>query len=212
MAKKVEKKEPARQRLLPVGRLINHSLFRKDQYNEKATPSYKVELAFDRGELDDFHNQCLDYANATWGAGAENDVIIPIKDGDEMAAKRKKDGKSGESYAGKDVIRANTIYNKMGDDDDGGIQVLNVDVSPIGPANSSEIYQGCLGIAAVTFGNYQDQATGNNAITLYLSAFQKTADGERLMTPKDYSGLFKPVGRVPADEEDETPLRRQRAG
>jgi len=212
MAKKVEKTKPAQQRLLPVGRLINHSLFRKDQYNEKATPSYKVELAFDKGELDDFHNQCLDYANETWGAGAEDDVIIPIKDGDEMAAKRQKDGKSGDAYAGKDVLRANTIYNKAGDDDDGGIQVLNVDVSPIGPANSSEIYQGCLGIAAVTFGNYQDQATGNNAITLYLSAFQKTADGERLVTPKDYSGLFKPVGRVPAAEEDETPIRRQRAG
>ena len=204
MAKKVEKKKTSvQQRLLPVGRVINHSLFRKEQFNEKATPSYKIELAFDKGELDDFHNQCLDYANETWGAGAEDSVIIPIKDGDEMAAKRKKDGKPGDAYAGKDVIRANTIYNKDGDDGDGGVQVLNVDVSPIGPANASEIYLGCLGIAAVTFGNYQDQATGNNAITLYLAAFQKTADGERLVTAKDYSGLFKPVGRVPMAEGDE---------
>ena len=203
MAKKVEKKTSVQQRLLPVGRVINHSLFRKEQFNEKATPSYKIELAFDKGELDDFYNQCLDYANETWGAGSEDAVIIPIKDGDEMAAKRKKDGKPGDAYAGKDVIRANTIYNKDGDDGDGGIQVLNVDVSPIGPANASEIYLGCLGIAAVTFGNYQDQATGNNAITLYLAAFQKTADGERLVTAKDYSGLFKPVGRVPVAEGDE---------
>ena len=203
MAKRVEKKTSVQQRLLPVGRVINHSLFRKEQFNEKATPSYKIELAFDKGELDDFHNQCLDYANETWGAGSEDAVIIPIKDGDEMAAKRKKDGKPGDAYAGKDVIRANTIYNKDGDDGDGGIQVLNVDVSPIGPANASEIYLGCLGIAAVTFGNYQDQATGNNAITLYLAAFQKTADGERLVTAKDYSGLFKPVGRVPVAEGDE---------
>ena len=204
MAKKVEKKKTSvQQRLLPVGRVINHSLFRKEQFNEKATPSYKIELAFDKGELDDFHNQCLDYANETWGAGAEDSVIIPIKDGDEMAAKRKKDGKPGDAYAGKDVIRANTIYNKDGDDGDGGVQGLNVDVSPIGPANASEIYLGCLGIAAVTFGNYQDQATGNNAITLYLAAFQKTADGERLVTAKDYSGLFKPVGRVPMAEGDE---------
>ena len=206
MAKKVEKKKTSvQQRLLPVGRVINHSLFRKEQFNEKATPSYKIELAFDKGELDDFHNQCLDYANETWGAGAEDSVIIPIKDGDEMAAKRKKDGKPGDAYAGKDVIRANTIYNKDGDDGDGGVQVLNVDVSPIGPANASEIYLGCLGIAAVTFGNYQDQATGNNAITLYLAAFQKTADGDRLVTAKDYSGLFKPVGRVPVTEGDEAP-------
>jgi hypothetical protein len=203
MAKKVEKKTSVQQRLLPVGRVINHSLFRKEQFNEKATPSYKIELAFDKGELDDFYNQCLDYANETWGAGAEDSVIIPIKDGDEMAAKRKKDGKPGDAYAGKDVIRANTIYNKDGDDGDGGVQVLNVDVSPIGPANASEIYLGCLGIAAVTFGNYQDQATGNNAITLYLAAFQKTADGDRLVTAKDYSGLFKPVGRVPMAEGDE---------
>jgi len=205
MAKRVEKKTSVQQRLLPVGRVINHSLFRKEQFNEKATPSYKIELAFDKGELDDFHNQCLDYANETWGAGSEDAVIIPIKDGDEMAAKRKKDGKPGDAYAGKDVIRANTIYNKDGDDGDGGIQVLNVDVSPIGPANASEIYLGCFGIAAVTFGNYQDQATGNNAITLYLAAFQKTADGDRLVTAKDYSGLFKPVGRVPVTEGDEAP-------
>jgi len=205
MAKRVEKKTSVQQRLLPVGRVINHSLFRKEQFNEKATPSYKIELAFDKGELDDFHNQCLDYANETWGAGSEDAVIIPIKDGDEMAAKRKKDGKPGDAYAGKDVIRANTIYNKEGDDGDGGIQVLNVDVSPIGPANASEIYLGCFGIAAVTFGNYQDQATGNNAITLYLAAFQKTADGDRLVTAKDYSGLFKPVGRAPVTEGDEAP-------
>jgi hypothetical protein len=116
MAKKVEKKTSVQQRLLPVGRVINHSLFRKEQFNEKATPSYKIELAFDKGELDDFYNQCLDYANETWGAGSEDAVIIPIKDGDEMAAKRKKDGKPGDAYAGKDVIRANTIYNKDGDE------------------------------------------------------------------------------------------------
>jgi len=212
MAKKVEKSKPARQILLPEGRLINHSLFRKERFNEKATPSYKIELAFNKGELDNFYNQCLDYANEIWGSGAEEDVIIPIKDGDEMAAKRKKDGKSGDAYEGKDVVRANTIYNVRGDDDAGGIQVLNVDVSPIGPANASEIYQGCIGIAAVTFGNYQDQATGHNAITLYLAAFQKTADGERLVTAKDYSGLFKPVGRVPTAEGDEAPIRQKRAG
>ncbi len=197
-------KEKAQVHLLPVGRLINHSLFELDQYIPKkgqpGTPSYKVELAFDKGDLDVIHNAMLDFANETWGADAEDGVVLPIKDGDAMAKKREKDGKPGDAYEGKDVLRANTIYNKHSEKGPGGIQVLNFDCSEIGPANRSEIYQGCYGIAAVTFSGWTDETTGNNAITLYLSAFQKTADGERLVTPKDHSKLFKPVGRKPAEE------------
>jgi len=214
--------------LLPKGRLINHSLFVADQYNSAAKPSYKVEIAFNPGELDAFFNKCLDHAVATWGAGADADdnLIIPIKNGDKMAEKREAAGKKGDAYRGMEVIRANTIYNKDGDEGPGGVQVINMDgKSEIGPANKSEIYNGCYVIVAVTIGVYQkegatDEDPTRNALTFYMSAVQKAGDGERLTTPKDHSSLFKPVGRPAASEggEEAAPAeeasggRRRRAG
>lgn len=191
--------------LLPEGRVINHSLFELDQYTPKkgqpGTPAYKVELAFDKGALNTIHDAMLDFANDTWGEGAENDVILPIKDGDAMAKKLEKLGKAGDAYKDRDVIRAKTIFNKHGEKGPGGIQVLNLDTSEIGPANRGEVYQGCFGVAAVTFSGYTDDK-GGNAITCYLSAFQKTGEGERLFTAKDHSNLFKPVGRKPVEETE----------
>jgi|TARA_R110000823_G_scaffold229911_1_gene356820 hypothetical protein len=186
--------------LLPKGRLINNSLFVMDQFNDKAKPSYKLEIAFDKGALDVFNDQLLDHAVATWGKGADgDDLIIPIKSGDDLAAKREKNGKPGTAYKGMEVIRANTIYNKHGEEGPGGVQVINMDgESEIGPANKSEIYNGCYVIAAVTIGTYTDQSTGNNALTLYLAAVQKAEDGEHLTAPKDHSSLFKPVAATPS--------------
>jgi hypothetical protein len=183
---------------LPEGRVINCSLFKKDAFNEKSVPSYKIELAFpaDSDEMADLEDKLLDAADARWGEGAgeDPDLVLPLIDGDKLAKKREKKGKAGDAYKGMMVIRANTIYNKDGQDGPGGIQVLGPDVEPIEPARSGDVYQGCYGVAAVSIGFYEDD-DGNNAIKLYLSAFQKTRDGERLVTASDRSNLFKPVGR-----------------
>ena len=215
--------EPAKVHLTPQGRVINHSLFNRDQYTpakgQPGTPSYKIEMAFEKEALNDIFNACLDYAVETWGEGAEDGVVIPIKDGDEMAAKREKLGKPGDAYAGMDVIRASTQFNRHGEKGPGGIQVLLQDKSLVTALNESEVYQGCYGIAAITISGYAEERTGNNAITFYLSAFQKTDDGERLVTQKDHSDLFKAVGRVaPAEGESVEDAaaasggRRRRAG
>lgn len=201
---------------LPEGRVINNSLFVKDQYNEQAVPSYKIEMAFPKGVLDAFFDQLLDAAVAKWGAGADDDqnLVLPILDGDKLAAKREAKGKPGDAYKGMEVIRANTIYNKNGDDAPGGIQVFGPDVSDIGPANQEAIYNGCHGILAVVISPYLNN-DGQNALTLYMTAFQKTEDGERLTSPVDRSVLFKPVGRAPAAEGGEAAPeggRRRRAG
>jgi|ETNvirnome_2_300_1030623.scaffolds.fasta_scaffold05574_5 hypothetical protein len=206
---------------LPEGRLINHSLFVKDQFNEAATPSYKIEMAFPRGTLDEFNDLLLDAAVEKWGAGADEDedLVIPIKDGDKLQKKREAKGKEGDAYADMDVVRASTHFNRHGEDDVGGIACYAPDVSEIGPANQSEIYQGCFGIVGVTVGTYIDN-DGNNAITLYLSAFQKTKDGDRLASQRDMSKLFKPVGRktkakdTGGEESDgeEKPKRSRRKG
>ena len=217
-----DKKEAAQVILTPVGRVINHSFFVLDTYTppkgQPGTPSYKIEMAFPKGELDGLFDQCLDFANEKWGAGAENDVIIPIKDGDDMAKAREVIGKQGDAYKGMSVIRANTIFNKMGEKGPGGIQVLNLDTSEIGPANQGEVYQGCFGIAAIALSGYEKEITTEkgqekrNAITFYLSAFQKTMEGDRLVEAKDHSGMFEPVGRAPAPDGNSGGSRRRRAG
>lgn len=183
---------------LPEARLINHSLFIKDQYNEQAVPSYKIEVVVGKDSEDhiSIENKLLDLVVDKWGEGADEDedLVLPLLDGDKHAAKREKKGKEGTAYKGMTIIRASTIYNKHGDDDAGGIQVFGPDVEPITAANKSEIYQGCYGILAVNFGFYQT-SEGDNGVKLYLQAFQKTRDGERLFTASDRSTLFKPVGR-----------------
>lgn len=199
---------------LPEGRLLNRSLFVRDQFDEKATPSYKLELAFDREALDDIAAKLAAFAKAKWGAGADDDyydgkIRDPILDGDAMAQKRADKEKPGEAYVGKDIIRAHTKFNKHGVEGPGGIQVFGPDVLPIEEVESHEVYPGCYGQALVTIGAYTESASGRNALMFYLSAFQKTRDGEPLISAADHSSAFKAVGR---DQEGGTEGRRRRPG
>ena len=191
------------------GRLINASLFVKDQFNDKATPSYKAEIAFkeDSSEHIDLENRLFDFADDKWGKGAgdDADLVIPLISGNKLAKKREKKDKDGEAYKGMMVVRANTIYNKDGQDGPGGIQVFDQDVEEIGASNQGEIYPGCYVEMGVVIGTYEDD-DGNNALKFYLSAMQKVKDGEKLVSSADRSGLFKPVGR----SDSGTKSRRRR--
>lgn len=183
---------------LPGGRLINSSFWVKDQFNDKAVPSYKSEIAIpkDSEELADLEDRLIRAADDHWGKGAgdDEDLVIPFISGDKLAKKREKRGKDGDAYRGMTVIRANTIYNLHGDDAPGGIDVFDQDVERISPANQGQIYNGCYGEVGVVIGFYEDD-DGNNAMKFYLNSFQKTKDGERLRKSSDRSSLFKPVGR-----------------
>lgn len=209
------KKEPAEVILLPEGRLINSSLFEKDSFevNGKMTdPRYKVELAFEPGQLNEVEDKLAEACVFEWGMGADalydsGQIESPIKNGDDMAARREANGKPGDAYKGKDVIRADTKYNKFGQDGPGGVAVFAPDVSEITAANQQEIYAGIFGQAAVTIFPYLD-AKGKKALKFYLSAFQKTRDGERLQSARDFSQVFKPVGRAAGEPMQ----RRRRAG
>ena len=204
---------------LPEGRVINCSLFEKDIYKgsdgKEGKPSYKIELAFDPEDIsgeETVEDSLIDAACEEWGDGAEEDFLNgeirdPRKDGDKMAKNRERKGKPGDAYEGKLVIRADTIFNKHGEDGAGGIQVWNENVEEVTAVEREQIYAGCYGIAAVTVSTYMD-FDGNPAMKFYLSAFQKTKDGERLMTPRDTSELFKPVGR----EKGGKSKRRSRKG
>lgn len=215
--------------LLPVGRVINCSLFEKDTFVDAAgnagKPSYKIELAFDPFDVEGpntVEDKLIEAAVETWGDGADDDYFesrmrSPLLDGDKLAERREAKGKPGDAYKGKLVIRAHTLFNKDGYDGPGGIQVWN-DNDPVGPilaAQREQVYAGCFGIAAVTIGTYttKNPVTDEEvpALMFYLSAFQKTDDGDRLMTPKDTSTLFKPTGRKKS-KDGETTARRTRKG
>lgn len=175
--------EPMKTFTLPAGRVINHSLFSKDKFNEAAKAKYNVEIAYPKGTLDAFNDFMLDVATDIWGKGADedDDLVLPIKDGDEMAAKKAENGKQGDAYEGMDVIRASTTFNANGDDAEGGVKVLDLDAkSLISPLEQDKVYRGCMMRAAVTVGTYTQNVTGFNAMNLYLKAVQKVGEGDRL--------------------------------
>ena len=197
---------------LPEGRVINHSLFVQDIYTDakgvEGKPTYKVEIAFDPAQIWPGEgaalvegeryliDRILDAADEMWGSGTSerNDLVIPILTGDKLAAKREAKGKAGDAYKGKLVIRANTMFNLNGEQGPGGVAVYGPDVKPISPAQSAEIYQGCFGHAAVSLDTYMARTPNGDdvpALTIYLKAFQKTKDGDRLVSQADASGLFQ---------------------
>ena len=201
--------------LTPEGRLINSSLFVKDQYNDKAVPGYKLELAFEPDDVQDLENKLAAFAVDQWGAGAEddywnNEIISPVKVGDVYAKKREAAGKPFDAYVGKMIIRPHTIYNRHGVDGPGGTTVYGPDGNELEVLQSNEIYNGCYGRAVVTIGKpYVDSESGKNALTLYLSGFQKTKDGDPLVSAADFSQVFKPVGRDTSAAEGEGRRRRK---
>lgn len=207
--------KPEKKVIMIRGRMINGSLFEKDQFDEKSTPSYKIEIAIDRDKaFDTFVDQVVEFLDEA-GIPGELDIdngkiISGIIDGDLIAKRRAEAGKPGDAYKGKWVLRAKTIYNKDGDDAAGGVRVYDENVDEITVVNRSAIYNGAMVEIGVTLDNYSDSRTGKDAVTYYLVAVQKVGDGERLSSPRDHSTMFKKVGRQAQAAQGET--RRRRAG
>lgn len=196
------------------GRVINSALYVKDAYNEQSVPKYKIEIAFPKGDgqKEKIEDQLLDFADDRWGEGAgdDEDLVLPFLDGDKLARKREKKEKDGAAYKGMWVIRADTIFNKDGDDGPGGVYVVDEHNDPILAINKKDFYNGCYARVAVNPAGYQN-AEENNAVKLYLQGVQKTDDGEPLKSPADRSSLFKPVGRSGGGEKSEGGSRRRRS-
>ena len=227
MADKVKIESP--RFALPEGRVINESLFTKDQFNDKSKPAYKIEVAIPKGPagketetIGAVLDQVFEYAAKVWPDAPDNELapnveggplISGILDGEVLARKREKAGKEGDAYKGHWIIRASTVFNRNGDDADGGAEVYDEAVEPIMPTEKGKVYSGCYGIVGVELKNYIDDSTGNYGIGFYLKAFQKTKDGERLAKSSSSSSLFKPVGRKPGEggETKAGSERRRRA-
>lgn len=213
--------------LLPVGRMINNSLFEKDAFvspnGQEGKPSYKIEVAFDPADLEGegkFDEYLAETAAEQWGDKAWDDffdggIISPLLDGNKLAAAREAKNKPGDAYKGKTVLRMKTDFNKHGQDAPGGVAVYDEEVNEITIANSDQIYNGCMVQVACMAATYTTNR-GEKALTVYFSGVQKIADGERLASGFDHSSLFKPVGRAAKSEsggeEDGESRRRRRKG
>lgn len=214
------------------GRLINHALFTKDKFDEKSAAKYRIEMVFPKADLANPESELSKLAQKVYDFAAENYgeaiyldfdppeqgktmIATGFKDGDKYAAKREKAGKPGDAYKGMLILRADSIYDKEGQDGSAGIATFGEGGTedPIGPANSSRIYGGCFGNAAVT--NYAYESNdGEPCVKFYLEGFQKTKDGDKLAKGKNFEGVFKPLAGRPAASGD-APAgggRRRRAG
>ena len=213
--------------MLPC-RVLWHALFERDVYqaNDKSAPgkpAYKLLMGLDAAAREIIENKMADAMAAEFGDAAadawfngERGYNNPLKDGSRMADERefkaKKEGKERDytPYRGLTIVSADTTFNRDGKQEAGGAKVYSPEVETIGivEGNTAMVYNGCFGMAAVTVGTYDLKEKGAK---LYLTAFQKTADGERIKSgdgADQTSGLFQKVTPVAGGEA----LRRRRVG
>jgi hypothetical protein len=203
------KKEPAEVVLLPEARLINNALFERDQFNDKAKPAYKIEVAIHKDDkgLDAVIDKLYGFAEQNGLKADEKldvdggEITSGIIDGDKIAKKRERDGKPADAYKDHWVIRASTAFNRDGVDGPGGAAVFDENAEPVLIVNQGVVYNGCYGIAAVTMKTYKDDESGLPAFGFYLAGFQKTKDGEKFASARDLSSVFKPLGKAGAPAE-----------
>lgn len=208
-------KKEAKTYVTTEGRLINGSLFERDIFKSEAggeaKPTYRAEMAFEAGQLDEIIDAAFSAAVEEFGDVQLDvdggDIQTPIKVGDELAAARAAKSKPGDAYKGKVVLRASTQYSQTGDMGPGGVAIYDASNSPITIMDKQLVYNGCYGKVGISIGTYTVNKT--RGVKFYLKAFQKTREGERLASVADHSTLFKPVGRV---EGASASGRRVRAG
>ena len=212
---------------LPEGRLINGHLFvrsvYKDEKGREGKPKYNVEMAYPKDEKDDILDPFEDYL---WDIMAEaygetkvkeyekkDWIRWPIKDGNKKAARREEKGKKGDAYKEMNVVSASSLYNKNGDEAEGGIDIYDEAVETIDPVNKTQVYNGCMGVIAVKAKAYDGTNDNDDpfiSCVLYLEAFQMTGDADRLATQVDRSGLFQKRSQTAKDAEPKDKGRRSR--
>lgn len=183
--------------ITPPGLLIISHIWEKDQYvdarGKKGTPEYRALLAYDRGDpdlLSEVWDAIYEAAVAEWGEAIEKEldddrISVPIRDGDKMADGREQRGKKGDLTRGRDVLVASTQFNYAGDNDAGGIYVVDQKGDPIEWDRRREVYPGCVVRLSVTL---QAGKVDSRYVKAYLDGLQLVEQGERIVGDK--SGMF----------------------
>ncbi len=197
----------------PVGRLINHALFERDQFDDKAKFKYNIEMAFETGDVTGegsedeptLEDVLWEAAEHFWGEGSGNEFLegqirSPLLDGDKLKKKREANGKVGDAYESLTVVRAGTIFNRDGFEGPGGAVVWDENVKAVMPVDRGKVYQGSMGCALLTVGSYIDTDPRTDeeikCLMFYLKAYQFTGDGDKLAAMSDTAGAFKKVGKA----------------
>lgn len=193
--------------ITPVGRLGFNALWEKDSYRDEKTgaesePKYKADIILDPSETEELWGTIYDeaLAHCEMDEDALDKAInaglftVPIKDGDEIAAKREAKGKNGDAVKGKEVLRAGTAFNANGDNAPGGIFVVDENNEQIDFDRRNKVYLGCDMKMSITLSFYK---TGTSqGVTAYLNGAQFVGDNERI--GQDKSNLFKPLAEQKA--------------
>ena len=213
--------------VMPEGRGINLHIFQRQVYKSEkggaGDPKYSVEMVYPRPtsgaddvlrDFEDYIWNCLveKYGEETVKAHDNAGTIRwPIKDGDKKKARREAKGKPGDAYGGMNVVSASSLFNFEGNPSDGGIEVLDEAVKTIEPVNQGKVYNGCFGIVALKAKPYEGSDAGTDtdfiSCALYLEAFQKTGEGEKLMQVTSRSNLFQ---KRSADKDESTTRNARR--
>lgn len=164
-----------------IGRFSFPHVFEKYSAVAGAEPKYSISLLISKTDVET--KKVIDQAigNAIekgiknkWGGKRPNNLVLPLKDGDEKYLKDEDGNETDivdENYAGSWYLNAKSgsaveVYDqskgprvKIDKDDDGLI-----------------IYGGAYGALDVIFAPYD--AAGKRGVTIYLSRVLKTSDGE----------------------------------
>jgi hypothetical protein len=198
----------------PEGRLFYGHVFERniyvDEKGREGDPTYSATIGVDPTEAAELIDAALLLATENFGKDVQLDIDggtikTPFKWGDAEASRREARGKEGGATKGLLLIKATTQYNASGDMAAGGIQVFDENALPITIEQKDTVYNGSYGVIVLTMSAYT--VSGTQGIKFYLSAYQKTKDGERL-GGGDVKALLKP-GRAAATA-NVAPIRRQR--
>lgn len=237
MAKTEEAKLSSKQVVIEDALLLVENVWERDVYKDKDTgaegkPKYQVVVGFNpdtvfgEGTIEDHLADVIaesygnDVAEEFMIGGFDyskrrQDRITPFRDGTAIANDAKKEGKDREASRGLAVLAATSIFNKDGVEGPGGMRVLDMDLTELTGLDKAKVYAGCRVNIQCTFKAYKDYPRkGDRAVTCYLTAVQKIADGEPLRKSGGEGGatqlMFKAVGGTGGAAA--TGERRRRAG
>ncbi|MFV0551296.1 MAG: DUF2815 family protein [Anaerorhabdus sp.] len=148
-------------------RLSYEHLWEPTTMNEGDSPKFSASFIIDGNDKATLKvvNKAIEAAielgiNSKWGGKKPANLKLPLRDGEE---------REDEVYEGKMFVNANcSTQNKP--------FIVDRRKAPI--TDTSEVYSGCYGYAAISF--YPFNSNGNKGIACGLNGFMKVKDGEPL--------------------------------
>ena len=148
-------------------------------FKEGDDPKYMATLLIDKDDEEELNkiNAVIekvkkdDKSKKKWGGKVPSKLMLPLRDGDEIADEK-------PEYAGKFYISAKSS-------EDRAPRIVDRRANPI--MDQDEVYSGCYANVKVAFFAFSN--SGNNGISVALNVIQKVKDGERLSGGSGLDGI-----------------------